>query len=108
MWSDQRQLAAYARARERLADDLGTDPSPETVALYTAILRGELPSPPAPARDSTGLVGRDEELAYLDAVALRARDGPTEIVVVGGEAGIGKTVLLRAWAGQRTGPATSC
>jgi hypothetical protein len=81
-------LAAYARARERLADDLGTDPSPETVALYTAILRGELPSPPpAPARDGTGVVGRDEELAYLDTVALRARDGPTEIVVVGGEAG---------------------
>ena len=95
-------LAAYAQARERLADDLGTDPSPETVALYTAILRGELPSLPlAPARGGTGLVGRDEELAYLDTMALRARDGSTEIVVVDGEAGIGKTALLRAWADQR-------
>jgi DNA-binding SARP family transcriptional activator len=101
-------LAAYAQARERLADDLGTDPSPETVALYTAILRGELPSLPLPAgsaaaRSAVGLVGRDEELAYLDTVALRARDGSTEIVVVDGEAGIGKTALLRAWAGRRAG-----
>ncbi len=96
-------LAAYAQARERLASDLGTDPSPETITLYTAILRGELPAPPpVPDRAAAGLVGRDEELAYLDTMALRARDGGTEIVVVDGEAGIGKTALLRAWAGQRT------
>ena len=95
-------LAAYAKARERLAGDLGTDPSPETVTLYTAILRGELASPPpVPARVAAGLVGRDEELAYLDTMAARARDGSTEVVVVDGEAGIGKTALLRAWAGQR-------
>jgi hypothetical protein len=96
-------LSAYAQARERLAADLGTDPSRQTVALYTAILRGELPSPPAaPAGRPAGLVGRDDELAYLDVMAGRARDGSAEIVVVDGEAGIGKTALLRAWAGQRT------
>jgi DNA-binding SARP family transcriptional activator len=95
-------LSAYAQARERLAADLGTDPSPETVALYTAILRGELPSPPpAPAGRPVGLVGRDDELAYLDTMTGRARDGSAEIVVVDGEAGIGKTALLRAWATRR-------
>ena len=95
-------LAAYAQARERLAAELGTDPSPPTVALYTAILRGEVPAPPpVPARRPAGLVGRDDELAYLDTIAGRARDGPTELVVVDGEAGIGKTALLRAWAAQR-------
>jgi AAA ATPase domain/Bacterial transcriptional activator domain len=95
-------LAAYAQARERLATELGTDPSPETVALYTAVLRGELPvPPPAPARGPAGLVGRDEELAYLDTMAERARAGSAEIVVVDGEAGIGKTALVRAWAAQR-------
>ncbi len=95
-------LAAYAQARERLADELGADPSPETVALYTAILRGELPAPaPVPAGGPAGLVGRDDELAYLDTAAGRAGDGSTEIVVVDGEAGIGKTALLRAWAAQR-------
>jgi DNA-binding SARP family transcriptional activator len=95
-------LAAYASARERLADELGTDPSPETAALYTAILRGEAAVPaPLPAA-TMGLVGRDSELAYLDTIAARARGGSVEVVVVDGEAGIGKTSLLRAWAGRRT------
>ncbi len=96
-------LAAYASATERLADELGTDPSPETAALHTAILRGELaPPPPLPAADAIVLVGRDDELAYLDAVARRARAGSAEVVVIDGEAGIGKTALLRAWAARRT------
>ncbi len=95
-------LAAYAKAREHLVGELGTDPSPETVELYTAILRGDLTSPaPVPGRDAAGVVGRDEELAYLDATAARAREGSAEIVVVDGEAGIGKTALLRAWSGRR-------
>jgi DNA-binding SARP family transcriptional activator/tetratricopeptide (TPR) repeat protein len=104
-------LAAYADARERLADDLGTDPAPETTTLYQAILRGERgdTAPPAPrsgeAHDpgaARTLVGRDDELAFLDAVAMRAREGSAEMVVVDGEAGIGKTALLRAWAARRT------
>ena len=97
-------LAAYASTRERLAEELGTDPSPETQALYTAILRGEWPGPgpPRPARrGAAGLVGRDGELAYLDAAALRSRGGSAEVIVVDGEAGIGKTTLLRAWAARR-------
>ena len=96
-------LSLYASARERMADELGTDPSPETTALYTAILRGELtgPGPAASALAGPVLVGRDDELAYLEAIASRARDA-AEVVVVDGEAGIGKTTLLRAWAGRRT------
>jgi len=95
-------LAAYAKAREHLVGELGTDPSPETVEVYTAILRGDLTSPaPVFGRDAVGVVGRDEELAYLDAMAARAGEGSAEIVVVDGEAGIGKTALLRAWSGRR-------
>jgi DNA-binding SARP family transcriptional activator/tetratricopeptide (TPR) repeat protein len=90
-------LAAYAASRERLADDLGADPSPETIALHTAILRGELPAASAPVGDAIRLVGRDDELTFLDATALRVRDGAVEVVVIEGEAGIGKTTLLRAW-----------
>ena len=37
-------LAAYAKAREHLVGELGTDPSPETVEVYTAILRGDMDS----------------------------------------------------------------
>ena len=94
-------LAAYAGTRARLADELGTDPSPETTALYTAILRGELTVPARAAPARPGPVGRDDELACLEAVAARARGGSAEVVMVDGEAGIGKTTLLRAWAGQR-------
>ena len=107
-------LAAYASTRERLADELGTDPSPETEALQLAILRGELvPAARAPAPAALGLVGREEELAYLDAVALRAQGArahrgagaqagaSAEVVVIEGEAGIGKTTLLRTWADRR-------
>lgn len=95
-------LAAYAASRERLADDLGADPSPDTAALYTAILRGELPTASAaPAGETVTLVGRNDELAFLDATALRARDGIVELVVIDGEPGIGKTTLLRAWAVRR-------
>ena len=106
-------LSLYASARERMADELGTDPSPETTALYTAILRGELTAPGTacpgtagaglggPGLVGPGLVGRDDELAYLEAIAARARES-AEVVVLDGEAGIGKTTLLRAWAGRRT------
>ena len=94
-------LATYATARERMADELGIDPSPETTALYTAILRGELTAPDRPSPAARGLVGRDDELAYLETIGTRARGGSAEIVVVDGEAGIGKTTLLRAWADRR-------
>jgi DNA-binding SARP family transcriptional activator/tetratricopeptide (TPR) repeat protein len=94
-------LATYATARERMADELGIDPSPETTALYTAILRGELTVPDRPSPAARGLVGRDDELAYLETIGTRARGGSAEIVVVDGEAGIGKTTLLRAWADRR-------
>ena len=98
-------LAAYASARERLAADLGTDPSPETAALNLAILRGE-PTGPGPAQAQpaaeAGLVGRDDEVASLDAIARRVRTGgAAEVVLIDGEAGIGKTTLLRAWTGRR-------
>jgi DNA-binding SARP family transcriptional activator/tetratricopeptide (TPR) repeat protein len=108
-------LAAYASARARMADELGTDPSPETAALYIAILRGEaaeaspaavgVAGPGFTGPDRTGLgpvlVGRDDEMACLEAIAARVRGGPAEMVVVDGEAGIGKTTLLRAWAARR-------
>ena len=102
-------LASYGKARQRLADELGTDPSPETAALFTAILRGELARPvPVPGTGSPGVVGRDRELASLDAIAVRASAGQVEVVVVDGDAGIGKTTLVRAWAPGVKRPGTPC
>jgi len=95
-------LAAYAAARDVLAEELGTDPSAETEQLHAAILRGQLTdasSTRGRAVDaSTTIVGRQVELARLDAAAGRAREGVVQIVVVEGEAGIGKTSLVRSWS----------
>jgi DNA-binding SARP family transcriptional activator len=96
-------LAAYATARERLADELGADPSPETAQLHAAILAGQLrPAVPPQAAGGAadGIVGRAEELAFLDASAARHQGG-CAVIVVDGEPGIGKTSLLRAWAARR-------
>jgi DNA-binding CsgD family transcriptional regulator len=41
-----------------------------------------------------GLVGRAEELAAVDRVVARARDGLSGVLVVRGEPGVGKTALL--------------
>lgn len=94
-------LAAYAELRETLADQLGTDPSPETDALHTMILRGEVPVH-ATSRVSALLVGRTSQAAHLDALALRAVDDRSaRVAKVVGDAGIGKTTLLDAWSVAR-------
>ena len=107
----QAEALAVARAyRERLADELGLDATPELRELETAILRqdpaldGPAPSTaPAAASSSTaeaagppvtqGLVGRDEELADL----VRGLQ-PGGLVTLTGPGGVGKTTLARAAA----------
>lgn len=87
-------LAAFARFRARLADDLGADPAPETTQLHARILRGE-ERPTAGIARSQKVTGRDAELAQLD----RLLDTGTlaRTIVVVGEPGIGKTALLDAF-----------
>lgn len=47
-------LAAYQRARERLAEDLGVDPAPELRHTYEAILRGSVPPSQHPPDGAPG------------------------------------------------------
>ena len=68
--------------------------------LHAAILRGELAGP-VPEVAGWTLVGRDGERDRLDVAAARSHDGQVQLVIVEGEAGIGKTSLLRAWAATR-------
>ena len=90
-------LAVYATVRHRLSEELGADPSPETEALHTQIVRGEFSASPEITDRTAKVVGRDHEIDLLDELVGRAADGTAASVVVEGEAGIGKTALLSTW-----------
>ncbi len=116
-----RALLTYEALRERIAAELGTDPSPPTRDLHLAILReepkatapgsgtgqqAELPSASArPARELPGpaLVGRAREVAALRAAWSRAAAGEPGVVMIVGEAGIGKTALAEFIAAEAAG-----
>jgi len=102
-----RALAAYAVLRDRLADELGADPAPETRELHLALLRqhpSQLPRSSHPSRPprSTGptLVGREVETAALREAWGRAVAADPSLVMIIGEAGIGKTALAEDLAAQ--------
>jgi predicted ATPase/DNA-binding SARP family transcriptional activator len=91
-------LAAYRRARELLAAELGIEPGEELQALERAVLRQEVPAPPAAARHNlpvrlTSFVGREDELA-----AVRGLVGEARLVTLTGAGGVGKTRLAMEFA----------
>jgi class 3 adenylate cyclase/DNA-binding CsgD family transcriptional regulator/tetratricopeptide (TPR) repeat protein len=57
---------------------------------------------PGPLSVSPTFVGRVEELQTLEAAKVRAADGDPAVVLVGGEAGVGKTRLVAELAGTCT------
>jgi DNA-binding SARP family transcriptional activator/tetratricopeptide (TPR) repeat protein len=99
-------LVCYRQLREALREQLGTDPSPETEAVYVAVLRAEQPDASrarvGPRQPGIGpnepLVGRTDELAALHELWTGAAAGTPALAVVNGEAGIGKTALVERFA----------
>lgn len=101
-------LEAFDRCRRLLADELGSDPLDQTVALHLAILRHEavaelvpgqrtvVRSPSAVLVDTTppGLLGREQEVDALVAAVRRAQEGRFTVAVVSGSTGMGKTRLV--------------
>ena len=61
-------LTALATLRERLADELGVDPSPEVERLHLALLRGEVVAAMLPPpHDTTALAAGCQPLAAAKA-----------------------------------------
>jgi DNA-binding SARP family transcriptional activator len=102
-------LLTYQRLRRMLVDELGIDPSPETEAAYIDLL-GPPPAPRAPpgsagpgaapggrgrgtAPTAAPFVGRTAELTTMAEAWELAAGGARHVVVVTGEAGIGKSRL---------------
>ncbi|MEU1519081.1 BTAD domain-containing putative transcriptional regulator [Streptomyces sp. NPDC005811] len=100
-------LARYEQIRATLADELGTDPGAALRERHARLLRAERPTPaatlartaasnlPAPL---TGFVGRDDDLARIDALLAAGR-----LVTVLGPGGAGKTRLAVEAARRRHG-----
>jgi len=109
-------LRQYRQCVRTLERELGVEPSPETSALYEQIREAQGPaitvrsaavrleeSPTFLNADDSDFaqpvfVGRERELARLDGLLRDALSGHGGMAFVTGEAGEGKTALLRAFA----------
>jgi DNA-binding SARP family transcriptional activator/tetratricopeptide (TPR) repeat protein len=102
-------LAAYRHLRRTLAGELGIEPGPSLRDLEAAILRQDnaldlapevtsgtivTRSRTDPADDAPSLLERESPLESLNEFAAQARHGEGRLVLLCGEAGIGKTALV--------------
>jgi predicted ATPase/DNA-binding SARP family transcriptional activator len=86
-------LAAYRRARDLLASELGLEPGEELRSLEQAVLRQEVPAASPSVRHNlpaplTSFLGREQDLVRLE----RLLDG-ARLVTLTGTGGTGKTRL---------------
>jgi predicted ATPase/DNA-binding SARP family transcriptional activator len=104
-------LQVYKRFVRLLRDELGVEPMPEMVALYEAIIKnarlpGSVPLAEAVVADdqmhgaTLPFVGREAEMEQLGIWWGRAARGQGCVIMIGGEAGIGKSRLSAELAGQ--------
>jgi DNA-binding SARP family transcriptional activator/tetratricopeptide (TPR) repeat protein len=106
-------LRAFEELRILLRDELGITPGAAAMAVHERLLRGDglepapaagpvvgWPAPLAAALDRHPLVGRRQELGALEAHWNQALAGARRLVLLAGDAGIGKT-RLAAELGRR-------
>ncbi len=100
-------LRQYERCAAILERELGVSPLPETQAVFRSVLTGaRLPSQPAweepaypqPQAHPIPTVGNETALRYLNQAFQRALSGHGNLALIWGEAGIGKSHLLRLFA----------
>jgi DNA-binding SARP family transcriptional activator/tetratricopeptide (TPR) repeat protein len=103
-------LAEFERFAQRLREDLDVEPMPETIAVYTSIVKRSAPiapppplappafsAPPHPS-DVLPFTGREGPLQALMQAWSRAVRGRGNLIAIGGEAGLGKTRLIEEFA----------
>lgn len=104
-----RQYEQFVLALER---ELGVGPLPETIAVYQAIVTGAQSARPTPDDEpiwttlpslDVPMVGRDKVIQLLATAFARVRDGQGQVVLVGGEAGIGKSRVVQEFAASLDG-----
>jgi DNA-binding SARP family transcriptional activator/Tfp pilus assembly protein PilF len=115
-------LEQYQRCREIIARELGAEPMEETTGLYQSLLDGRfeigsmddtlermtLPalSPASPGQNPFDanlpemLVGREQEFSFLQTHWQDALADRVKLILVSGEAGVGKTQLVKWFAGH--------
>jgi DNA-binding SARP family transcriptional activator len=113
--SGERHLALqqFERCTSTLARELNIGPLPETRAIYQAVLHGMQRFPEPPTQPHTAqlpegeppLIGRQDELHLLEDVYLRLQSQRSQVVLICGEAGIGKTRLMQEFANRHQGEA---
>ena len=100
-------LRQYQTCVEALASELDLAPEPETSALYTQILNGELTSSPSRStkvekgiwsvadrlQPSRFLVGRNVEFEALSNSLLSVQQSKGRTILIAGDQGVGKTML---------------
>jgi DNA-binding SARP family transcriptional activator/tetratricopeptide (TPR) repeat protein len=98
-------LAAYEKTRRNLRAELGVDPGKALSDSLARVLRADtpraLPTNAVPAQlpdDVDTFIGRGEQFARLDSMWQERADGASPVVVVCGQAGVGKTSLTVRWA----------
>ncbi len=116
VFTEQRSnaLLQYESCKKLLASELGVDPSPQTTRLYESIrdeslsrpFQFTLPAIPEYEERSSFLflkfVARDEELRQLNLCLENALTGEGRVVFVNGEAGSGKTHLVKEFLSRST------
>jgi DNA-binding SARP family transcriptional activator len=103
-------LGRYRAFRMRLDEELGLEPTGETRALESALIRQEdvhslLPRPILRSKRETAgraprLLGRTTEVETLAGAVREAHEGKLALIQIEGEAGLGKTRLLDELVGE--------
>jgi ABC-type oligopeptide transport system substrate-binding subunit/DNA-binding SARP family transcriptional activator len=115
-------LDQYRRCCQVVQEELGAGPMEETTELYEEIAQGRFPVGPVPEvviptvvpvqpvpvegrnplelMAPSRLIGREEELAFLNQCWQRARDGRGKLVLMSGEVGVGKSLLAEEFANR--------